>query len=105
MIFCFLKLYSTGNFQNFLLHFDAEKYKKFESHTEEFNIPKIDRTLQFLSHFSIELQNLKMDPHFFLMLSNFAKENVKKILDRDRTRTCNLWIRSPTPSPLGHTVL
>lgn len=25
--------------------------------------------------------------------------------DRDRTRTCNLRIRSPTPYPLGHTVL
>ncbi len=29
----------------------------------------------------------------------------KKIsFDRDRTRTCNLRIRSPTPYPLGHTV-
>lgn len=27
------------------------------------------------------------------------------LLDRDRTRTCNLRIRSPTPYPLGHTVL
>ncbi len=25
--------------------------------------------------------------------------------DRGRTRTCNLWIRSPTPYPLGHTTL
>ena len=28
-----------------------------------------------------------------------------KNIDRDRTRTCNLRIRSPTPYPLGHTVL
>ena len=28
----------------------------------------------------------------------------KKKFDRDRTRTCNLRIRSPTPYPLGHTV-
>lgn len=27
-----------------------------------------------------------------------------KIHDRDRIRTCNLRIRSPTPYPLGHTV-
>ena len=25
--------------------------------------------------------------------------------DRGRTRTCNLWIRSPTPYPLGHTTV
>lgn len=28
----------------------------------------------------------------------------KRFVDRDRTRTCNLRIRSPTPYPLGHTV-
>ena len=25
--------------------------------------------------------------------------------DRDRTQTCNLWTRSPTPYPLGQTTM
>ena len=33
------------------------------------------------------------------------KKEKKIILDRDRIRTCNLRIRSPTPYPLGHTVI
>ena len=30
-------------------------------------------------------------------------KNIKKIIDRDRTRTCNPQIRSLMPYPLGHT--
>ena len=35
---------------------------------------------------------------------NINPENEKYLTDRDRTRTCNLLIRSQTPYPLGHAV-
>ena len=33
-----------------------------------------------------------------------GRTKIKKVIDRDRTRTCNPQIRSLVPYPLGHTV-
>ena len=45
--------------------------------------------------------------YFFRRDANLSRpnKNYSGCADRDRTRTCNLRIRSPTPYPLGHTVL
>ena len=43
--------------------------------------------------------------HFCWVKEKNTKITVSFSADRGRTRTCNLWIRSPTPYPLGHTSL
>ena len=42
---------------------------------------------------------------FRIIIISHSKLGQKVWFDRDRTRTCNLLIRSQTPNPLGHTVL